>query len=251
MVRAQDVMSRKMITVKKNTGIKEAIRILVEHNITGLPVVSEDMELLGIVTEKDILRALYDARSTGVGRRVVADLMTSEISSFDEDDDLMKVYESLMTSSFRRVTVLAEGKLVGLISRRDMIKFLFESSKRKEPRETENLEERREHVRVSNEFKVAYSTPEAFGEDYIFNLSTGGLFIHSESPLTEGEEVRLEMHLPDKEEPMEVQGKVIWSRAEEEVTPEGTQPAGMGVEFIDLSKTQIERIINVLSQTLY
>lgn len=127
---AKDVMSRKMITVKEHTGIKEAIRLLVEHNITGLPVVSEDMRLLGIVTEKDILRALYD-RSVGIERRTVADLMTSEISSFEENDDLMKVYESLMASKFRRVTVLSEGKLVGVISRRDIIKFLFESSKQK------------------------------------------------------------------------------------------------------------------------
>ena len=50
---------------------------------------------------------------------------------------------------------------------------------------------------------------------------------------------------------MEVLGKVIWSRAEEEVTPEGKQPPGMGVEFLNPSKEHIERVINVLSQTLY
>ena len=249
MVCAKDVMSRKMITVKEDTGIKEAIRVLVENNITGLPVVSEDMRLLGIVTEKDILRALYD-RSVGIARRTVADLMTSEISSFDENDDLMKVYESLMASNFRRVTVLSEGKLAGVISRRDMIKFLFESIKRKETLGTEYPDERREYIRVSKEFKVAYSTPEAFGEDYIFNLSTGGLFIHSDSPLNEGEEVHLRVHLPDKKDAMEVLGKVIWSRAEEEVTQEGKQPPGMGVEFLGLSKEHLERIISVLSQTL-
>jgi uncharacterized protein (TIGR02266 family) len=250
MVCAKDVMSKQMITVKEDTGLKEAIRLLVEHNVTGLPVVSEDMRLLGIVTEKDVLRALYDT-SIGIGRRTVADLMTSEIISFDEDDDLIKVYESLMASYFRRVTVLSEGKLVGVISRRDMIKFLFESIKRKEALDTEYPDERRKYIRVLKEFKVVYSTPEAFGEDYIFNLSTGGLFVHSDSPLNEGEEVRLEVHLPDKEGAMEVLGKVIWSRAEEEVTPEGKQPPGMGVEFQDLSKEHIERIINVLSQTLY
>jgi len=247
---AKDVMSRKMITVNEHTGIKEAIRILVENNITGLPVVSEDMRLLGIMTEKDILKALYDAR-LGIERKTVADLMTSEINSFDENDDLMNVYKSLMASNFRRVTVLSEGKLVGLISRRDMIKFLFESMKRKEAPGTESPEERRENIRISKEFRVSYSTPESFGEDYIFNLSTGGLFIHSDSPLNAGEEVQLKVHLPDKEDAMEVLGKVIWSRAEEEVTPEGKQPPGMGVEFLNPSKEHIERVINVLSQTLY
>jgi len=131
---AKDVMSRNMITVRADTGIKEAIRLLVEHNITGLPVVSEDMQLLGIVTEKDVLRALYD---TSIVRKTVADMMTSEISSFDENDELIKVYKSLMENNFRRVPVLSEGKLVGLISRRDMIRFLFESSKRKGTSNTE------------------------------------------------------------------------------------------------------------------
>jgi len=247
MVCAKDVMSREMITVKMDTGIKEAIRVLVEHNVTGLPVVSDDMRLLGIVTEKDVLRALYD-RSTV--RRTVAELMTSEISSFEEDDDLMKVYESLMESNFRRVPVLSEGRLVGIISRRDLIKFLFQASKRKEAQGTESPQERRQHIRVPKRFKVAYSTAEAFGEDYIFNLSRGGLFVQCDSPLTEGEEVRLEVHLPDKEDAMEVVGKVIWSRAEEEMTPEGKQPPGMGLEFLNLSKEHIERLINVLSQTL-
>ena len=99
MVCAKDVMSRKMLTVKRDTGIKEAIRLLVEHNITGLPVVSEDMHLLGIVTEKDVLRALYDPSTM---RRTVAELMTTEISSFDENDDLINVYKNLMENNFRR-----------------------------------------------------------------------------------------------------------------------------------------------------
>jgi uncharacterized protein (TIGR02266 family) len=111
-------------------------------------------------------------------------------------------------------------------------------------------DERREHIRVPQEFKVSYSTPEAFGEDYLFNLSTGGLFIRADSPLDEGEEVRLKVHLPDEEDAMEVLGKVIWSRAEEEMTQEGKQPPGVGVEFLDLSKEDIERIISVLSKTL-
>ena len=111
-------------------------------------------------------------------------------------------------------------------------------------------DERREHIRVPQEFKVSYSTPEAFGEDYIFNLSTGGLFIRADSLLEEGEEVWLEVHLPDEEDAMEILGKVIWTRAEEAVTEEGKQPPGMGVEFLNLSNDHIERIISVLSQTL-
>ena len=134
MICAKDVMSKGILTVKKNTGIKDAIRLLVENNITGLPVVSDDMQLLGMVSEKDILRALYDRN---IKSRSVADLMTTEVVCFDENDDLVKVFESLMESNFRRVPILSEGELVGIVSRRDIIKFLFKSTQQKEDVEQE------------------------------------------------------------------------------------------------------------------
>ena len=122
MFNAKDIMTKEVSTVRQDAKITDVIRLLVQKRITGVPVVSDDMGLLGVVTEKDILKTLrYDPNIKG---KSAADLMTNEIISFGENDDLMEVFETLVESNFRRVPILSEGKLVGIVSRRDIIKFL-------------------------------------------------------------------------------------------------------------------------------
>jgi CBS domain-containing protein len=122
MVKAKDIMSRTVTTVHEYANVMEVIKLLVEHNVTGLPVVDDSGRLLGMVTEKDILMLLlYDPNVKG---KTVTDLMTIEIVHFDEDENLMSIFESLVQSNFRRVPILSEGRLVGIVSRRDIIKFL-------------------------------------------------------------------------------------------------------------------------------
>jgi CBS domain-containing protein len=120
---ARDIMSRDVATVRRDAKVKDVIKLLVEHKITGLPVVDSDMYLIGMVTEKDVLKMLYESHGQGAS---VEDLMTTEIVCFDEDDDLMSVFESLVENNFRRVPVLSEGRLTGIISRGDIIRFLFQ-----------------------------------------------------------------------------------------------------------------------------
>jgi len=121
MFHAKDIMTKEVSTVRQDAKITDVIRLLAQKRITGVPVVSDDMRLLGVVTEKDILRTLrYDQNIKG---KSAADLMTSEIISFDENDSLMEVFESLVENDFRRVPILSEGILVGIVSRRDIIEF--------------------------------------------------------------------------------------------------------------------------------
>lgn len=122
MLCARDIMTKKVLTVKEDAKVTNVLKLLVENRITGVPVVSDDMRLLGMVTEKDILKSLW--YNSNVKGSSAADLMSGEIISFDENDNLMKVFESLVESNFRRVPILSEGKLAGIISRRDIIEFL-------------------------------------------------------------------------------------------------------------------------------
>ena len=118
---AKDIMTKEVSTVRKDAKITDVIRLLAQKRITGVPVVSDDMRLLGMVTEKDILRTLrYDQNIKG---KTAADLMTSEVVSFDENDSLTEVFENLVEYEFRRVPILSEGILVGIVSRRDIIEF--------------------------------------------------------------------------------------------------------------------------------
>ena len=135
MVCAKDVMSTEIITITKDATMQHVIRLLVTRGITGLPVVSDDMEMLGIVTEKDVLKMLYDRN---VNIKSAEALMTPNVICFDENDDLIAVFKGLVENNFRRVPILSQGKLVGIISRTDIIKFLSKSAAK--PAETESEE---------------------------------------------------------------------------------------------------------------
>jgi CBS domain-containing protein len=127
MVKAKDIMSSKVTTVHEYANVIDVIKLLVERNVTGVPVVDDADRLLGMVTEKDILMLLlYDPNVKG---KTATDLMTTEIVHFDEDENLMTIFESLVQRSFRRVPILSDGHLVGIISRRDIIKFLSEKAR--------------------------------------------------------------------------------------------------------------------------
>jgi CBS domain-containing protein len=120
--RAKDVMSTDIITVGRKIDIYEAVSLIVENNITGLPVVNDDMTLAGIVSEKDVLKLLYDK----IGEyRKVEDFMTKDVRFFDQEDSLIKIVDCLINNRFRRVPILNKTKLVGIISRKDIISFIF------------------------------------------------------------------------------------------------------------------------------
>ena len=124
MIRAKNVMSRKITTVTEGVNLKRVMRLLAENRITGVPVVSEDMHLLGIITEKDILKALLYGKD--VKNKTAGELMTTHLVTFEEDEDLMTIFKTLVEGSFRRVPIMSNGRLTGIVSRRDIINFLFE-----------------------------------------------------------------------------------------------------------------------------
>ena len=119
----KNIMSTNVIAVKRDTPILYAIEILVKHNITGLPVVDDDLKLVGIVTEKDVMGLLVDLEDEFAK---VEDYMSTDIVSFDSNDDLIAVCECLVNNNFRRVPITENGKLTGIISRRDIIKYILQ-----------------------------------------------------------------------------------------------------------------------------
>ncbi len=114
------------MTVTEGARIRHVMKLLSENRVTGLPVVSEDMTLLGIVTEKDILKVLLYGKD--IKSKTAGDLMATDVVSFEEDEDLMTIFKTLVEGNFRRVPILSGGKLTGIISRRDIINFLSEKS---------------------------------------------------------------------------------------------------------------------------
>ena len=122
MLKAKDIMTINVISICKDAPIYDAIRLLVDKNITGLPVVNDDMTIAGVISEKDMLKLLYDLESEG-GK--VEDYMTQTAVSFDENDDLSDICNCFIKNPFRRVPILADGKLVGIISRADVVEYIL------------------------------------------------------------------------------------------------------------------------------
>ncbi len=118
----QDAMTIGLLTTNPGAPILEAAETLVAHRITGLPVVDDSMRLLGILSEKDVLR-LLDSAPTRAWQ--VRDVMTPDVVTFNLDDDLFDVCECLAKNEFRRVPVLDRGRLVGIISRSDLILYIL------------------------------------------------------------------------------------------------------------------------------
>jgi len=132
MVKAKDIMQTNLITVAKDAHISEVINILGKNKITGLPVTTEDMKLEGIVSEKDVLsiayRVIIDPEDTISDDKKVGDVMVSDVVSFRPDDNLADICQCFINNPFRRVPVLEDGILVGLISRKDIITYAFSKS---------------------------------------------------------------------------------------------------------------------------
>lgn len=122
MLKAKDIMTTDVITVKSKTSVYEAVQKLIDHNITGLPVVDDDMNVVGVISEKDMLKLLYDLEKEG---GTVADYMTETTVSFDPEDNLLDICNCFIKNPFRRVPILSDGKLAGIISRSDVIEYIL------------------------------------------------------------------------------------------------------------------------------
>ena len=128
MFKASSAMSRDIITVNRETCVYEAISLMVENEVAGLPVVNVDGTVAGIITEKDVLKLLYHLESCDT---TVEHFMTEDIVTFDEDDSLIDITECFLTNPFRRVVITSGGKISGVVSRRDIIKYILNLRQRK------------------------------------------------------------------------------------------------------------------------
>jgi len=140
-MQVRDVMTRKVISIPASDTIVNAARIMLENGISGLPVVDERGDLVGIVTEGDFLRRgeIGTQRRRpkwlefliGPGRladeyvhasaRKVEEVMTTKPCTVDEDDSLETVVELMERQRIKRLPVMRDGKMVGIVSRANLM----------------------------------------------------------------------------------------------------------------------------------
>ncbi|SMP59619.1 CBS domain-containing protein [Noviherbaspirillum suwonense] len=144
MVKAQEIMTRRVFTVRRDSKLQDAIAAMLDHGVSGLPVVDEDGAPVGMLSEGDLLRRaeLGTGRTRprwlsfllGPGKladeyththgRLVADVMSDELHAVAPDTPIQEVVLQMERHHVKRLPVLQDGRLVGIISRANLLRAL-------------------------------------------------------------------------------------------------------------------------------
>ncbi|MDA0681161.1 MAG: CBS domain-containing protein [Proteobacteria bacterium] len=120
----KDYMTGKLITFHPETDVLDAIHVLVEHSIAGAPVTDDHGELVGMLSELDCMKiALYAGYHSQWGGPV-SEYMTTDTETVDADMSIIDLAERFLETKFRRFPVVKDHRLVGQISRRDVLRAL-------------------------------------------------------------------------------------------------------------------------------
>jgi predicted transcriptional regulator len=120
----REYMARKLLTLQSDTEILDVVAFLLKHKISGAPVVDNDKQLVGVISEKDCLNLLAKGVSANVAHGSVAEFMTTEVETISPDIDLYYAAGLFLKSNYRRFPVVEDGVLVGQISRRDILRAI-------------------------------------------------------------------------------------------------------------------------------
>jgi CBS domain-containing protein len=119
-----DYMTKRLVSLSMQTNVFDAIKKLLENKITCAPVIDEQGQLIGMFSEKDgmrvVLESVYDQGMPGK----VGDFMSKEIISVDANASIVNLAEKFQNSAVRSFPVFDHAKLVGIISRTDVLRAL-------------------------------------------------------------------------------------------------------------------------------
>ncbi len=127
--RVRDYMSGRLVTFHPSTDVMDAIHALVENRIAGAPVVDDHGNLVGMLSELDCMKVALSAGYYSELGGPVADYMTANAVTVDADMSIIDLAQQFLDSGFRRYPVVADNRLVGQISRRDVLRALGELAK--------------------------------------------------------------------------------------------------------------------------
>ena len=110
-----EVMVANVLVVHSGDSVDDAVRLIVDSRITSVPVVDDEHHILGIVAESDVL---------GKPGRTVDDVMTRAVITTDETSTLDSAAEMMLTRRIRRLPVVRDGRLVGILTRADLLRHV-------------------------------------------------------------------------------------------------------------------------------
>lgn len=146
LLEAKDVMTAPVITVRPETPVREVSGLMLEHRISGLPVVDEDGKLVGIITESDLLQKAsgpsplqrltflkpeqaqeLDEHLRRYQAKIASEMMTRPVVTAEEDTPLRELARLMADRRINRIPIVREGRVVGIVTRHDVLKAFARS----------------------------------------------------------------------------------------------------------------------------
>ncbi|MDF1631119.1 CBS domain-containing protein [Mycoplana sp. MJR14] len=143
-MRAKDVMTVQVVRLSPDNSVRQAARIMLDHHVSGLPVVDDEGRLVGVLSEGDLIRRTElcsgmaaspedralatDARASAYVRRSswrVGDAMTVDPVTIDEDASVSRVARLMQERGIKRIPVTRDGHLIGIVSRADLLQAIL------------------------------------------------------------------------------------------------------------------------------
>jgi CBS domain-containing protein len=152
-MKAQDIMTRDVISIDSDSTVLQAARLMLQHHISGLPVIDKNGELVGVLSEGDFLRRRETKTERkrsrwleflmGPGRIAaeyshshgskVSEVMTTEVQSVEQDTALEDIVEVMERKRIKRVPVLCGGQVVGIITRSNLMRAMVSLARSAQP----------------------------------------------------------------------------------------------------------------------
>jgi CBS domain-containing protein len=123
-VKVSRYMASHLVTFTADMEIMQAVHVLIRHKISGAPVVDAGGKLIGMLSEKDCLRVAVLADKPGFDTPLVGDYMATKVDTVSPDTDLFDVASHFAEVSYKRFPVVDKGRLVGQISRTDVLRAI-------------------------------------------------------------------------------------------------------------------------------
>ncbi|MBT8259827.1 MAG: CBS domain-containing protein [Flavobacteriaceae bacterium] len=123
-IKVKDYMTTNLITFRPKQPVEDVIEALIKHRISGGPVVNDKNELVGIISEGDCIKQISESRyyNMPLEKTTIEKLMAKEIDTIDGNMNIFDAASKFLQSKHRRFPILENGKLVGQISQKDVLK---------------------------------------------------------------------------------------------------------------------------------
>jgi len=125
MTEVKQIMKKCPVVLRPETTLAEAARILAEHQVDGAPVVTDELAIVGMISENQLLDVLFDLPAR---EAPVSDYMTRELVVLAPTDPLSRAAQLFALYAFRRLPVAEHDELVGIVTRRDLMIYALGSS---------------------------------------------------------------------------------------------------------------------------